>query len=244
MELGNLLFGNSRGEFPINRGGVWENAFGILWEALSQHHQKKTRLLCSGFDAEFENDIFKVTPYYWGDCTCGFEELEIKWSEENDHEEHCYVSRVEREVKAHDQRIDYKRLGEGPMVLSLDKIGPPIDAERRRSKREHQTWLRLNKLHSEFEDQVRRRLCQEMGLSYPDGCAVHCTCSHDERWNRFLKENDHKPECPTVQPNFLYKPTNLQVQWYKYPFRDAYSSQPTEDLDLVAIVLNCLQSLK
>lgn len=34
------------------------------------------------------------------------------------------------------------------------------------------------------------------------------------------------------------------AQGNKYPFRDAYSSQPTEDLDLVAIVLNCLQSLK
>jgi len=39
----------------------------------------------------FENDVFEIFPYYWGDCTCGYQEKEDEWCEEHKHAEQCYV---------------------------------------------------------------------------------------------------------------------------------------------------------
>lgn len=45
-------------------------------------------------------------------------------------------------------------------------------------------------------------------------------------------------------PNFVYKPTNLEIQWYKYPFRDAYSNQDIELEEFQEILKCCEQSLR
>ena len=66
MELGNLMFGNSRGEYVIERDGVIDLMFTLF-------------LKVNGFDGYgyllkngksewgYENDVFAVRPYYWGD---------------------------------------------------------------------------------------------------------------------------------------------------------------------------------
>lgn len=66
MELGNLVFGNSRGEFKINRS-FYDEIFRPLFTS--------TYLDQFG-DAQFENSTFVVNPYYWGECTCGYDKLE------------------------------------------------------------------------------------------------------------------------------------------------------------------------
>lgn len=59
MELGNLLFGNSRGEFPVERG-EFENIFQVLIDELGD----KIYPL-------FKNDVFQFSPYSWdSDCEC------------------------------------------------------------------------------------------------------------------------------------------------------------------------------
>ena len=53
-------------------------------------------------------------------------------------------------------------------------------------------------------------------------------------------EDEKKAELP----NFVYKPTGLEINWYKYPMRDAYSNQ---DVDLTAfkgILDACSESMK
>ncbi len=63
MELGNLLFGNSRGTYCVEPRSEYQDAFCEF-------------LFTNGFDGygyhgddadDFENDTFVVRPYYWGD---------------------------------------------------------------------------------------------------------------------------------------------------------------------------------
>jgi hypothetical protein len=75
MELGNLIFGNSRGEYEVDR--LWEDVFlGFLEKAnISFYgHYEGGNKEYEAKDGGFENNVFRVKPYYWGDCTCGFEE--------------------------------------------------------------------------------------------------------------------------------------------------------------------------
>ena len=43
-------------------------------------------------------------------------------------------------------------------------------------------------------------------------------------------------------PNFVHKPTGLEIQWYKYPLRDSYSNiELTKDM-LIKIMDSCVAS--
>lgn len=44
-------------------------------------------------------------------------------------------------------------------------------------------------------------------------------------------------------PNFVYKPTDLEIKWYKYPMRDAYCNQDVSAEDFGAILQKCSESL-
>ena len=72
MELGNLFFGHSRGDFPIPRTDELYDQFVRLFDAYAPKRDKSWR----EYGVAFENDVFSVQPYYWGDCTCGMEEKE------------------------------------------------------------------------------------------------------------------------------------------------------------------------
>ena len=45
-------------------------------------------------------------------------------------------------------------------------------------------------------------------------------------------------------PNFLYKPTGLIIEWYKYPFRDSYMNKNLNDRQLKAIWTKCYNYMK
>lgn len=49
-----------------------------------------------GYGQDFVNGTFEMFPYWWGDCECGFEELEDQWNEENRHAPDCYQVELER----------------------------------------------------------------------------------------------------------------------------------------------------
>ena len=69
MELGNLIFGHSRGEYSIPRTKEWEIMIISLLYVCSEDS-----FLVS--PPSFENKVFLIFPYYWGDCTCGYQEKE------------------------------------------------------------------------------------------------------------------------------------------------------------------------
>ena len=184
MELGNLVFGNSRGEYEVDRNLQdqwcgWMERLGF-----SSYGHKE-----GGDGWVFENDTFRMQPYYWGDCTCGYDDLEWEWCEANSickHRHDCY-------------QIEYKSI--------IDQHGYPW--------RENGVAARLVS-----------ELCDRHGLSYPEFSAVHCTCDYGDRWEVFSSQNGHKDDCPVVTPNFLFKPSGFRLDWYKYPLRDSYSSEP------------------
>ncbi|EQF22287.1 hypothetical protein QEW_4456 [Clostridioides difficile CD160] len=49
----------------------------------------------------------------------------------------------------------------------------------------------------------------------------------------------NKKEC-----NFLYKPLNIEIFWYKYPFRIAYSNKKISYEYFKTILKKCLESTK
>lgn len=49
-----------------------------------------------GYGAEYENDVFEMHPFHWGDCECGYESREWDWYETNQHDVHCYQAEIRR----------------------------------------------------------------------------------------------------------------------------------------------------
>ena len=146
MEIGNIIFGNSRGSFPVQRGSGREAIYGLL-------------SLVSGNDGggyfdPFENDVFAVSPYYWGDCTCGFYDDLEAWE------------------------------------------------------------------------------------------ATHPNASEEE-YDRWCKENGHADDCKLCIPNFVYKPTGFELDWYKYPMRDSYNMNQNITLaDFIKMLAHCIESVE
>ena len=215
MELGNICFGNSRGTFEIGRHSGYEGQLQRLFLACVDHDDVS-------YGIDYENDTFFCMPYYWGDCTCGFEGLTNKWSSENDHSQECYHYLVINELL---ERTFIKKDG----WCSGYRADKPISMT--------QNQARI------IEEGVRKRYCKELNLPYPAGCAIHCTCNYEKKWNKFLSENDHKKDCPVVLPNFLYKPTGFEIQWYKYPLRDAYMNEDISLREFIKIIDKCIESI-
>jgi len=210
MELGNMLFGNSRGNFRIERHLGFENVLLNLFDlvALDSYGYPNgitNRLLKKSKIGMLENNTFSVFPYYWGDCTCGYADKERQWGEENGHEEGCY-------------QTSYTLLTKHYGFLHIPK----------------KEVIKLYEKHDiayDKEDPMR-------------GSAVVCTCSYKDKWARFVDENDHSSTCPIVLPNFIHKRSGLKIQWYKYPFRDAYSNVELTLETFSKIINECIKSLK
>lgn len=61
MEIGNAIFGHSRGEWPIPRSTGFEHELIRLFEAYAPKRDKSWR----EYGVEFSNDVFEVHPYCW-----------------------------------------------------------------------------------------------------------------------------------------------------------------------------------
>jgi hypothetical protein len=94
MELGNLIFGHSRGQFPVPRDAGWEECFRELLEAIDGPG-------CDGYGTEFICDVFEIHRYHWGDCPCGFQQAEETWLNTHHHTDSCYQHRFTDEVTHH-----------------------------------------------------------------------------------------------------------------------------------------------
>lgn len=66
MELGNLMFGNSQGEYPIEDRMPWQEAFfevfGDKFDSYG-YYEGREQTDRGGY----ENDVFVLNPYYWGE---------------------------------------------------------------------------------------------------------------------------------------------------------------------------------
>lgn len=172
-----------------------------------------------GYGLKFENDTFVMNPYYWGDCTCDFEEKEGEWSENNHHSEDCYQSELKRlkieKGWTRDENLDF--------MLDAPK-GMPFDEQK---KIEDEIYAFLMKKHD------KPKL----------GCAVHCTCHYEPNRQAWLAENDHAHDCLLIQPNFLHKETGFRVDWYKYIGRGMEIDAP-DGVDIQEVFRDCIRSIQ
>jgi hypothetical protein len=145
-----------------------------------------------GYGGHWNSAVFEMRPYYWGDCDCGYDELESEWCETHSHSDTCYQAELKREQIAAGGKV-HPKWGwvDWPEGLSWD---------RRRA----------------IEDAIYDKLCAKFKRSRKFGCAVHCTCSYQREWKKWAKINRHEPTCTPELPNFLHRASGLEVRWYKY----------------------------
>jgi hypothetical protein len=53
----------------------------------------------------------------------------------------------------------------------------------------------------------------------------------------------HEPNCPLGNPNFLYKPTNFSIEWYKHTGRSMEYSDNISVEEFYKIINTCILSL-
>lgn len=83
-ELGQLAFGCASGAVDFDSlpdSQKMENMLRVLAD-------RATGDEC--YANHFENGVFEMHPYYWGDCTCGYEQKEWDWGDSHDHTPECY----------------------------------------------------------------------------------------------------------------------------------------------------------
>jgi hypothetical protein len=228
MELGNAVFGNSRGQFELPRHAGFEHYFFLLMD------------ICGiSYYEEYENDVFCIFPYYWGDCTCGFSEEEF----EEAHRPECYQEELRREKLKNGwvERGSFGFLEFNPSGKNF-KLGDPDGAYREAQAQEEHTFERIVK--SLYEKRGWADKLRDWRL----GSEVHCDCDYDERYESWARKrgypDGHKPDCLLVKPNFLYKPTGFEIQWYKYPFRDSYTNKKISIENFQDITLHCIDSVR
>lgn len=175
-----------------------------------------------GYGVEFENDVFSMFPFYWGDCTCGWDDTAQVLGELS-HDPDCYQT----ELAA---RFDTARLGYDPETWLPRSPSLSYDESRDR------------------EEVIYRELTTKHGLSML-GCAVHCTCTRKVRWQEQfdaakLGPEGHAESCPVVRPNFEHKASGLTISWYKWIGRDTEPSRPVGPDEWRAIFAECVASVR
>ena len=111
MELGNLVFGNSRGNFPIRNRAKWEpvlfDLFIKVGKLIGKYDFEYEKTWGEEYENvygyEFENKVFSIFPYYWDDCTCGYDDLEDQWNDSHEHLSTCFHFKY---VKLHTSLVE------------------------------------------------------------------------------------------------------------------------------------------
>uniref|UniRef100_A0A6H1ZAC0 Uncharacterized protein n=1 Tax=viral metagenome TaxID=1070528 RepID=A0A6H1ZAC0_9ZZZZ len=235
MELGNLVFGYSRGEYPVPRTDFYYDQLMRLFQAIDPEYN-------SSYGMDFENATFSTLRYYWGECECGFEERAAEWGNKNNHAPTCYqtvfrlirkawrITHPEPKAKMFDVRCE--RDDNGVVTALSFKPTESKNADK---------WSAWYDKEQKFMDLLYDTLCAEFDRKY--GCAVHCTCDYHERWAKFLETGDHKPDCLIIRPNFLHKSSGLEIRWYKYIGRDSYSNKKLNHKMFAKVIDDCIASL-
>ncbi len=174
-----------------------------------------------GYGVEYRNDVFEMFPYYWGDCTCDQNDESF----EEPHDEGCYQLLVDAELKENGWEID-KEFGwlERPKKMKYEES-------------------------EKIENKIRKKYCKQFGLTFPLGCAVHCTCTHNKRYDDWFNKNKkgkgwHADDCLLEKPNFKHFASGLEVRWYKWIGRNMEYTNEISDDEWQKIYNQCLQSIK
>ena len=227
MELGNLLFGNSRGKYEIPRDFVelkeWQNLLKKL-DANSTYgyiNKYKGNVLPGENGGcivkNNESVIFKIMPYYWGECTCGAEIFNYKL------EKKLYLEHFTKE------EID-----------TLDKNYYDCDEKCPAYEKQY-----------DVEDEKLVKICT-CGAIKKNIVIDENIKKLQPRYNDLKKElqenyKEHSENCLLVQHNFVFLPdteNEVWIDWYKYPFRDSYSNIKITKEIFSEILNECIKNIK
>lgn len=155
-----------------------------------------------GYGTDYENDVFAMRRFYWGDCVCGWTEAWDALVEESEDSD-CY--QVELEQRSFEAGVCYCHHADN----GLD------DDERQKR-----------------QDAIYKELTAKYGLPMNGcavHCTCTRKARVDALWEAHKYGPDgHAEDCPIVLPNFHHKPSGLKVEWYKWIGRSMeFNQQPT-----------------
>lgn len=115
-------------------------------------------------------------------------------------------------------------------------------------KRVHEGQYISNLSYQQFmalQDEIYSVLTQKYNLPM-EGCAVHCTCDYNDRFEQWFEANKigpqgHADDCKVQQPNFKYR--DFEVRWYKHLHRGTACNREISSSEFSEILQRCLKSL-
>jgi hypothetical protein len=104
----------------------------------------------------------------------------------------------------------------------------------------HSNVMKAHRLDSEM------RLCSMFKIPWNSGKDLDkiCTCDYKNKLQQISQEFPHDPKCPTISPNFTYKPDVYNIWWYKVYFRDSYSNVPLDLPKFQSIIRKCMPTVR
>lgn len=204
-----------------------------------------------GYGAKWENEVFEMRPFYWGDCDCRADERSEVWHKANPHADDCFQTELHRRFAEYDEQSGWNALeaaGRDPGMMEARTEKTPFGTihmtlRTEAGEQHHRLWSaaydKKNKTHAKLTSQ----LYDEYKLPR-SRYQWHCTCGVDERAAEYFKTESHYAECAIELPNFRHKSSNLEVRWYKWIGRDMKVNQKFGPKKLRAIFAECAASLE
>lgn len=233
MELGNLFFGNSRGNFEVNRDLVNSKEWVYLtknllqvtdYHCIMENNKERTNNLIpdefGGYTCELDNKkIFKIMPYYWGECTCGCDDKNYEIEKEFRKEFF-----TEKELEILDSTLPDCGLNCPGDIYDYKNKDLSVDLLARKC-----TCGNVKKNFRLFKKKEALK----------------------EKTNEFYKKLDemfktHSEDCLLMQHNFVFydNAEEFTIDWYKYPFRDSFMNLNKSDDEIKDIFRTCSDALE
>lgn len=249
MELGNFLFGNSRGKYLINKTAYVE-AFGDFIDEA----RVDTINLFSRYGA-IDNH------FYIAERNLAIQDKEALYQQfpfNADRDSLCLIE----DCKSHKirSRDVYDMLGglvsgkgdlkeHAPLfkenhnslecltcnvVFTKEQLQEHIWQKHRVEFLENNYWLAVANVYNKIQPYIK---VIESKLEYSN--------LHIFENEVFSMSNYYWGDEDTIKqrPNFIYKPTDFSISWYKYPLRDSYSNQKISLKEFKKILQHCRDSL-
>jgi len=90
---------------------------------------------------------------------------------------------------------------------------------------------------------LEKRLTDRVAASLNSKGRYGCTCGREAIRMAWLADHGHDPTCMLTLPNFRYKATHFEVNWYKYIGRDMRPSSQLSGEEFHAIFKACWESI-
>lgn len=172
-----------------------------------------------GYGVDYKNNVFEMRPYYWGECNCGWNDCDF----DEPHSKNCYQSLVDKDLKKLGWKEDKSGFLNSPKGIKYPES-------------------------EKIKDRVYKKYCNKFGLTFPNGCAVHCTCEHENNFKKWFEKNKkgkdgHSDKCAIELPNFKHYKSGIEIIWYKWIGRDMEYSKKIPNKEWKKIYNECIKSI-